>query len=126
MGPADGLRDRRRRVHEREDRHQSHRGTLGGVNFPATVVSDGATLFGLTVGGGFEYAFANHRSFGLEARYTWYGTHTFNAGTLATQGFPPNGLFSTALATQTLQLNTVEVMAKLNWKFDWGGPVIAR
>ena len=100
--------------------------TTGGVSFPATVLSDSRTVAGPTVGGGFEYAFTNNWSFGLEGRYTWYGTKTFNAGAVATQGLPPAGPFTFAAATQSVKLDTFEVMGKLNWKFDWGGPVVAR
>jgi len=95
--------------------------TAGGVTFPATVVSDTKTVAGWTFGGGFEYAFVNNWSFGVEGRYSWYGTHQFNAGALATVFTPstaaPPGTFTFAPASQTIKLETFEVMAKLNWKF---------
>ena len=95
--------------------------------FPATVATDSKTLFGATVGGGFEYAFMNNWSFGVEGRYTWYGTQTFNAGSVAAfspGGVPPTFLF--APGTQSIRLDTFEATARLNYKFDWGGPVVAR
>jgi outer membrane immunogenic protein len=95
--------------------------------FPATVASDSKTLVGATLGGGFEYAFTNNWSFGVEARYSWYGTQTFNAGSVAVANggaLAPGLVF--APATQTIKLDTLEVTGRLNWKFDWGGPVVAR
>jgi outer membrane immunogenic protein len=95
--------------------------------FPATVASDSKTLLGATVGGGFEYAFTNNWSFGVEGRYTWYGTQTFNAGTVATFAVPGAAVtFLTAPATQTIRLDTFEATARLNYKIDWGGPVVAK
>ena len=94
--------------------------------FPGTVASERQTLTGATVGGGLEYAITNNLSLGIEGRYTWYDTHNFNTGALATIGFPPAGPFTFAPTTANLKLNTAEVMGKLNWRFDWfGGPVRA-
>jgi outer membrane immunogenic protein len=93
--------------------------TAGGITFPATVVSEGKTLFGWTVGGGLEYAFTNNFSAGVEGRYTWYGTQTYNGGLVATvftPGIAAPGGFTFAAATQTYKLDTFEVMGKLNWK----------
>ena len=87
--------------------------------FPATILSDSRTVWGPTVGGGFEYAFTNNFSFGVEGRYSWYGSQTYNAGLLATVFTPVAvgpGTFTFAPATQTVKLETFEVMAKLNWK----------
>jgi outer membrane immunogenic protein len=84
--------------------------------FPGTVASDQQTLTGATVGGGFEYAFTNNLSFGVEGRYTWYGSQTFNTGALSTSGFA-GGPFTFAPTTTSLKLNTAEVLAKVNWKF---------
>jgi outer membrane immunogenic protein len=88
--------------------------------FPATVLSDSKTVWGPTVGLGFEYAFWSNLSFGLEGRYSWYGSKTYNAGLVATV-FTPNigaagGTFTFAPATQTVKLETFEIMAKLNLK----------
>jgi outer membrane immunogenic protein len=94
--------------------------------FPATVASDSKTLFGATVGGGLEHAFTNNWSFGVEARYSCYGTQTFNAGTLATFGTAFVGPFTFAPANTTYKIETFEVTGRLNYKFDWGGPVVAR
>jgi outer membrane immunogenic protein len=101
--------------------------TAGGFPFPADVVSTSKTRVGATVGGGLEYAFVNNWSFGVEGRYTWYGTQSFSGGALAigATGTPaaPNFTFSNALASY--KVNTAEVMAKVNYHFNWGSPVVA-
>jgi outer membrane immunogenic protein len=90
-----------------------------GANFtpfedaPATSATERATLTGGTIGGGLEYAFWDHMSLGVEARYTRYGSHTFNGGTLAL-GFAP---FVFTPVTQAIQPNTVEILERLNWRF---------
>ena len=85
--------------------------------FPATVVSDSKTLTGATLGGGFEMAIWQNFSFGVEGRYTWYDNNTFNSGLVATS--LANG-FTTAPATTRFRLVTIEGMAKLNYRLDWG------
>jgi len=85
--------------------------------FPATVTSDNATLVGGTVGGGLEYAFNNNWSGGIEGRYTWYDNHIFNTGALSTVGFPPGGPFTFAPTSQSIKVETAEVLFKLNYKF---------
>ena len=64
---------------------------------------------------GFEML-TNNFSAGIEGRYSWYGTHTFNGGPLAVAFTPGTGAFTFAPTTQTVKLNTFEVMGKLNWK----------
>jgi len=101
--------------------------TPGGlaVPFPAAFGSDSKTLVGPTAGLGLEYAFSRNWSFGVEGRYTWYGSHSFSAGlvpTICVTGGPC--VF--APATDSYKVNTVEVTARLNYKFDWGGPIVAR
>jgi outer membrane immunogenic protein len=101
--------------------------SVAGTVFPATAASDSKTLVGATVGGGFEYAFTNNWSFGVEGRYSWYGNQTFSAGSVAVSNVGVGApVFVFAPATQTLRIETFEVTARLNWKFDWGGPVVAR
>ena len=90
--------------------------------FPATVVSDRKTLYGFTLGGGVEYSFTRYLSFAIEGRYNWYGSQTFDSGVLATgAGIVGSSLaFTTTPVTSTLKLNTAEVTARLNWRFNWG------
>jgi len=82
--------------------------------FPADVTSDSKTILGGTVGGGLAYAVTNNVILGLEGRFTWYDTNSFNGGLLATFGGPP---FTFAPATQSIKLNTGEVMGKIDFKF---------
>ena len=92
--------------------------TTAGVNFPAAVGSSEKTIAGWTFGGGLEYAFVNNWSVGIEGRYSWYGTHRFSGPALATFFTPANGgTFTFASTSQSVKLETFEVMAKLNWKF---------
>lgn len=90
----------------------------GGFAFPADVASDSKTVWGPTIGAGVEYAVTNNISLGLEGRYSWYGTQTYNAGLLATvaAGAAAAPTFTFAPASQSVKLETFEVMAKLNWK----------
>jgi len=83
--------------------------------FPATVASDSKTLLGGTLGGGLDYAVTNNLILGIEGRYTMYSSQTFNAGLLSTS--VGTGGFTTAPATQTIKLNTAEVMGKVDFKF---------
>jgi outer membrane immunogenic protein len=90
--------------------------------FPAALAIDSAILTGGTFGGGLEYAVTNAVSLGVEGRYTWYGSHTYNGGTVAAFGFPPAGPFVYAPASQNLSLNTAEVLGKINIKLGPWGP----
>jgi outer membrane immunogenic protein len=95
--------------------------------FPATIAADTKTLVGATVGVGAEYAITNNWSLGVEGRYSWYGDQTFNAGSVAAVALPAAApVFLFAPATQRLRVDTFEVTGRLNYKFDWGGPVVAK
>jgi outer membrane immunogenic protein len=76
--------------------------TLVGIG----TVTDDNTRVGATVGGGIEWAVWNNISLGVEGRYTWYGDETFNGGTRAG-----------AVLSDRINLNTAEVMGKLNFRF---------
>jgi outer membrane immunogenic protein len=99
--------------------------TAGGVGLPGTLNSDQQTLVGWTAGAGLEFAVWNNLIVGLEGRYTLYDGKNFNTGLVATAGAPP-GPFTVASSTTGVRLSTAELMAKLNWKFDWFGPVVAK
>ncbi len=77
--------------------------------------TDDTTRTGATVGGGLEWAVWNNISLGIEGRYTWYGDETFNPGTVVT------GAGCSAVTpcpvSDTLHLNTAEVMGKINFRF---------
>ena len=101
---------------------------IGTIPVPGLAVTDSKTLFGPTAGLGVEYAFTNNWSFGVEGRYTWYGTQSFNAGAIASAAIGPAAAPTLTLApnTQSIRVETFEVTARLNYKFDWGSPVVAR
>ena len=68
------------------------------------------------IGGGVEHAFlASNWSVVVEGRYTTYGTHSFNTGSLVTFLGPFPFLFSPM--TDHLKLYTVEALFKLNYRF---------
>jgi opacity protein-like surface antigen len=73
------------------------------------IVPFSETAVGLTAGAGVEYAVADHLTIGLEGRFTWYGSRNFN--TAATDITPVTG---------NLNLNTAEIMGKVNWRFGGG------
>jgi len=83
----------------------SSAGLLGG--FAAT---DDTTVVGGTVGVGFEYAFTNNISLGIEGRWTGYGTQDFDGGS------PVVGGVATPL-THHVNLDTADVLGKLNFRF---------
>ena len=90
--------------------------------FPATVVTEGRTFGGVTLGGGIEYSFTNFLSLAIEGRYNWYGSQTFDSGVLTTAAALVGNsiVFTTTPVTSTLKLNSAEVTARLNWRFNWG------
>ena len=74
------------------------------------------TLTGWTAGGGFEYAFTNNFSLGVEYRFSSFDTENFAVGCCAL-----SPVVTSALAVNS-ELQTHEVTARLNWKFyPWGG-----
>jgi outer membrane immunogenic protein len=99
-------------------------GVFGGFAFPGTIASQTKNLVGGTVGVGVEQAITDNFTVGVEGRYTWYGTQTFDAGQLATSSIR-GVLFTFAPTTRDVRLETAEVMLKANWKFN-SGPVVAR
>jgi outer membrane immunogenic protein len=96
----------------------------GAFLFPlATPGCDSQTFPGGTIGGGVEHAIlASNWSIAVEGRYTNYGSHSFNTGSLITTLGPFPFLFSPL--TDNLKLYTVEALFKLNYRFG-GGPVFA-
>jgi outer membrane immunogenic protein len=90
--------------------------TVGRINFPASSATDTKTLAGATVGAGWERALTRNWSIGLESRYSWYGTHTYNGGQVAAIG-NANAAFVNVPTTQTLRLDTVEALVRINYHF---------
>jgi len=101
--------------------------------FPGAVGSDSKTLVGGTVGLGTAYMITRNWEIGAEYRYTFYAQSEYNLGpstpfcarpitTLA----PPAPVCVSPIATGHKGAETQEVLFKVNYHFDWGGPVVAR
>jgi outer membrane immunogenic protein len=106
--------------------------TIGGVPYPAASGSDSKVLTGGTVGLGTAYMLTKNWEIGAEYRYTFYAQSAYNLGTV-----PAFCAFTTAIAatapicvstsaTGHKGLETQEVLLRLNYRFDWGGPVVAK
>lgn len=103
-----------------------------GVPFPASAGSDSKTLAGWTVGAGALYALSQNWEIGAEYRYSQYQGADFGLGPVAAVcAFTTNtpGQPVTCVNTDVTghkDLRTHEFLVKLNYRFDWGGPVVAR
>jgi outer membrane immunogenic protein len=80
---------------------------------PAGFSTNGNHRDGYTVGGGLEYMFAPSWSAKIEYQYYNFGSSTFTAG--------PNVIVGTSFRDDE---HTVK--AGLNYRFNWGGPVVAK
>ena len=105
--------------------------TVGGIPFPASAGSDSKTLAGFTVGAGALYALSQNWEVGAEYRYSQYQGADFGLGPVAAVcGFAPGGAnVPTCVSTDVTghkDLRTHEFLVKLNYRFDWGGPVVAK
>jgi len=90
----------------------SNLGIIGGTGF-TTEVSD--TRFGALFGAGVEYAFTPNWSAKIEYNYIDFGHKDY--------AFP---LFDGVSADVTVREKIHTIKAGLNYKFDWGGPVVAK
>jgi outer membrane immunogenic protein len=106
--------------------------TIQGVPFPGSSASDSKILTGGTVGLGTAYMLTKNWEIGAEYRYTFYQQVNFNLGNVAAVcGAPiaaavvPPICVNTS-ATGHKGLETQEVLLKLNYRFDWGSPVVAK
>ena len=79
-----------------------------------------STRWGWTVGAGIEWAFSQNWSVAGEYRYTDFGNRS-TAFTIP-DGF--GGVFATG--TSSNRLTVEQATARLNYRFNWGGPVVAR
>jgi outer membrane immunogenic protein len=80
---------------------------------PVAFTTDSNHRDGYTVGAGLEYMFAPSWSAKIEYQYYNFGSTTFVTG--------PVGLVGTRYRDDE---NTVK--AGINYRFNWGGPVVAR
>jgi outer membrane immunogenic protein len=88
-------------------------GATNGAGVPVAFTVDGNHRDGYTVGAGLEYMFAPNWSAKIEYQYYNFGSGTFTSG--------PVGLLGARFRDDE---NTVK--AGLNYRFNWGGPVVAR
>jgi outer membrane immunogenic protein len=98
--------------------------TVGGVAFPGLFGSGSKTVVGGTAGAGVAYAVGDFWDVGAEYRYTQYAISDFTFGNLAA-ACAPGGACVTTPATGHKELQTQEVLLKLNFRFG-GGWVSAR
>jgi outer membrane immunogenic protein len=84
---------------------------VGGV--PVAFTTDGNRRDGYTVGAGLECMFAPNWSAKLEYQYYNFGSTTFTSG--------PADIIGVRF---TDDVHTVK--AGLNYRFNWGGPVVAK
>jgi outer membrane immunogenic protein len=98
-----------------------------GINIPAAgtyVATNGgsSTRWGWTVGGGIEWAFSQNWSVAGEYRHTDFGNRGTNFDI-------PSGLAAAPIfftGTSSSRLTVDQATARLNYRFNWGGPVVAR
>jgi outer membrane immunogenic protein len=84
--------------------------TLG---VPVAFTTNGNHRDGYTVGAGLEYMFAPSWSAKVEYQYYNFGSTTFTAG-------PP------VIVGTSFRDDEHTVKAGINYRFNWGGPVVAR
>jgi outer membrane immunogenic protein len=83
------------------------------------------TRWGGVVGTGLEYGFAPNWSVAVEYDHLFMGTHgitTTSAGVLPVIPIPAGSFFRTDSIRQDVDM----VTARINYRFNWGGPAIAR
>jgi outer membrane immunogenic protein len=86
---------------------------INGGGVPVAFALTGDRRNGFTVGAGFEYLFTQNWSAKLEYQFYDFGSSSF---TIPTQ-LAPFGSFRT---------DDHVVKVGLNYRFNWGGPVVAR
>jgi outer membrane immunogenic protein len=97
----------------------------GAITFPASSGSQTNTLVGGTIGTGLTYALDRNWDIGAEYRFTSYGGSDFGLGTVAAIG-TAGGLFAPVPASTHLNLTTNEVRFRVNYRFDWAAPLVAK
>jgi outer membrane immunogenic protein len=85
--------------------------SIGGV--PQAFTTDGNHRDGYTVGAGLEYMFAPNWSAKVEYQYYNFGSTTFTSGPADIVGV-------------RFRDDEHTVKAGLNYRFNWGGPVVAK
>jgi outer membrane immunogenic protein len=83
---------------------------------PGVVLTNNRTIFGWTLGGGIDYGIAPGWSIGAEYRFTRFERNNNDLGFITP-------VVPVAFDTH---LDTNEVTARVNYHFNWSGPVAAR
>jgi outer membrane immunogenic protein len=104
---------------------------VNGIPFPGSSGADSKTLVGGTVGLGTAYMLTRNWEIGAEYRYTFYAQSDYNLGNVAAICGNVSAVAVVIACTNTgvtghKGLETQEVQFKLNYHFDWGGPVVAK
>jgi outer membrane immunogenic protein len=99
--------------------------------YPGSAGSDTQVLVGGTIGAGLAYALTKNWEIGAEYRYTRYQAGDYNLGQVAGICGPVGAVAVTIAcfnqnATGHKALETNEILFKLNYRFDWAGPVVAK
>ena len=100
-----------------------YRGTVTGTG--ALFDSANETRWGGTVGTGLEYGFAPNWSVAVEYDHLFMGNNSrsfTSTGVLGAAVVPVGGIFRTDSIRQDVDLIT----ARINYHFNWGGPVVGR
>jgi len=93
--------------------------TMSNCTVTGVCVSDSQTRSGWVVGGGIEYAFWDNLSLKLEYLHADFGTKNYIN--------PPVFIAGTgAFNTRSISLTDDVVRVGLNYRFGWGGPVVAK
>ncbi|MFL5092400.1 MAG: outer membrane protein [Xanthobacteraceae bacterium] len=82
---------------------------------PGLFASASDTLTGWTAGGGIEFGLWDNWSLGVEYRFSSFDSSDFNHGNL------PLTLITSAPLRSSIDLETHEVTARLNYRFSWWG-----
>lgn len=93
--------------------------------YPGSVGSDSQVLVGGTIGAGLAYMINKNWEIGGEYRYTRYQKADFGLGPVAAI-CQTTAACLTQNATAHQALETNEVLIKLNYRFDWAAPLVAR
>jgi outer membrane immunogenic protein len=102
------------------------RGTVTTAPFQGFVFDSASeTRWGGVVGTGIEFGFAPNWSVAIEYDHLFMGNHSnsfTSAGVLGAAVIPVGGVFRTDSIRQDVDLIT----ARINYRFNWGGPVVAK
>jgi outer membrane immunogenic protein len=91
---------------------------------PVTGESANFSMSGYTVGGGLEWMFARGWSVFSEYNYLDFGTK--NVDLYSTIGLPGFGAAGSLSDTIAMRIRSQEIIAGINYKFNWSSPVVAK